>query len=71
MKPKKKRRPTSLLATLNAATALIAADGTKTGRSPDDSASLDNEVQGIISSQGIDQEDQEYDDHVRARWSFE
>jgi len=71
---KTKHRPTSLLATLNAATAMIATESSRnTARNlnPDDSASLDNEVAGIIRSKGPNQEDADEDEYVRARWSFE
>jgi hypothetical protein len=72
---KGKHRPTSLLATLNAATAMITTDASRGQHKypPNDSASLSSNHHDLtaIPVGGSMSPDGEFDDYVRTRWSFE
>jgi hypothetical protein len=70
--PEKKHRPTSFLATLNAATAMITADQSRTSRfHPDDSIST-SDTHGLANAAvpvgGATSPEPDYDDYVRTRW---
>lgn len=76
-KERNKHRPTSLLATLNAATAMITADGHKQQQQPYDgsaSSSTLNSSNHLTSgaiAMGEEPEMGDFEDYVRTRWSFE